>query len=93
MFKDNIKATRKNYTDWSNRLGIDLVNNPEKAAVPEIAAKILIQGMRDGTFTGLKLSNVINSTKRDFVNARKIINSMDKAQQIAGIADQFFQVL
>lgn len=84
---------RRNYTDWSNRLGIDFVNNPEKAAVPEIAAKILVLGMRDGTFTGLKLSNFINSTKRDFVNARKIINGIDKAQQIAAIAERFFQVL
>jgi predicted chitinase len=84
---------RRNYTDWSKRLGIDLVNHPEKAAVPELAAKILVIGMRDGTFTTLKLSNFINSTKRDFVKARKIINRMDKAQHIANIAEQFYRVI
>lgn len=84
---------RKNYIDWSNRLGIDLVSNPDKTAVPEIAAKILVQGMRDGAFTGLRLGNFITSTKRDFVNARKIINGMDKAAQISAIAEKFFQVL
>lgn len=84
---------RRNYTDWSNRLGIDLVSNPEKTAVPEIAAKILVIGMRDGTFTTLKLSNFINSTKRDFVNARKIINGMDRAPHIANIAEQFYRVI
>lgn len=84
---------RKNYTDWSNRLGVDLVSNPEQAAAGDIAAKILVQGMRDGTFTGLKLGNFISSTKRDFVNARKIINGMDRAKQIAAYAEQFFQVL
>ncbi|MFB2891792.1 peptidoglycan-binding protein [Aerosakkonemataceae cyanobacterium BLCC-F50] len=84
---------RRNYTNWSKRLDIDLVNNPKQAAVPEIAAKILVIGMRDGTFTTLKLSNFINSTKRDFVNARKIINGMDKAQHIANIAEQFYRVI
>lgn len=84
---------RKNYTYWSNRLGIDLVGSPEKAASPEIAAKILVQGMRDGTFTGLRLGNFISSTKRDFVNARKIINGMDRSSEIAAIAENFFQVL
>ena len=84
---------RKNYTDWSNRLGINLIDNPEKAAAEEIAAKILVQGMRDGTFTGLKLGNFISSTQRDFVNARKIINGLDRAKEIAAIAEQFWQIL
>lgn len=84
---------RNNYTDWSRRLGIDLVANPEKAAEPEIAAVILVQGMRDGTFTGAKLSDFINGASRDFVNARKIVNGLDKAEAIASIAERFFAVL
>lgn len=84
---------RRNYTDWSKRLGIDLVAHPEKAAEFEIAAKILVQGMRDGTFTGLRLGNFISGTQRDFINARKIINGLDRAAQIAAMAEQFLQVL
>ena len=46
---------RKNYSFWKNRLGIDLVKQPERAKEFSIAAKILVQGMRDGTFTGKKI--------------------------------------
>ncbi len=44
---------RRNYTIWSKKLGIDLIDHPEKAAVPDIAAIILVRGMRDGNFTGV----------------------------------------
>ncbi|MFB2921031.1 DUF4114 domain-containing protein [Aerosakkonema funiforme] len=76
---------RAHYIYWSNRLGVDLVNNPDLAARPDIAAKIAVQGMRDGTFlamqadgtfngSSIKLSKYINEDKQDFVNARTIIN-------------------
>ena len=45
---------RANYSKWSESLKIDLINNPDQAAQPEIAAKILVIGMRDGLFTGRK---------------------------------------
>jgi len=84
---------RRNYTDWSQRLGIDLVGNPELAEQADIAAKILVQGMRDGTFTGKELSDYINGGNRDFVNARQIVNGLDKAQQIATDAQRYYQAL
>ncbi|MGQ4649064.1 DUF4231 domain-containing protein [Lyngbya aestuarii] len=84
---------RTNYKKWSERLGIDLVSNPEKAADQAIAAKILVMGMRDGVFTGKKLSDYISSNSRDFRNARRIINGLDKADHIAAIANRYYQVL
>ena len=81
---------RKNYTFWTSRLNIDLVNRPEKAKEYPIAAKILVQGMRDGTFTGKKLSDYLGD---DFENARRIINHKDKAKLIAAIAEEFLEVL
>lgn len=84
---------RTNYTDWSKRLSVNLVGNPEKAADPNIAAKILVEGMRLGTFTGKKLSDYITDDKRDFVNARRIVNGTDKANQIADYARTFYDVL
>lgn len=81
---------RRNYTDWSNRLGINLVDHPETVMEPKIAAKILVQGMRDGTFTGLHLGDFIG---QDFFNARKIINRLDRAPQIAAIAEEYLKVL
>jgi predicted chitinase len=84
---------RNNYTDWSEKLGVDLVGNPELAADPEIAATILVEGMRDGSFTGFGLSDYISGENRDFVNARRIVNGVDKAEEIAQDAERYYQVL
>ena len=81
---------RRNYTDWKTKLGIDIVSQPERVMEPEIAAKILVQGMRGGTFTGVNLDAHIGE---DFVSARQIINGSDRASQIAAIADEYLKVL
>jgi predicted chitinase len=81
---------RVNYADWSKRLGQDLLTQPGRVLAPDIAAKILVQGMRDGTFTGKKLTDYLGN---DLINARRIINSLDKAKQIAAIAEEYFKVL
>lgn len=84
---------RRNYRDWSNRLGIDLVSNPGKTAQPEIAAKIISRGMRDGTFTGLSLGDFISGSRQDFFQARRIINGLDRAKDIEEIALEYFRVI
>lgn len=81
---------RANYTAWSNRLNLDLIAHPEQAAQPDIAAKILVQGMRDGSFTGVSLTDYLGD---DFYNARRIINGTDRAQRIAAIAQEYLNVL
>jgi predicted chitinase len=70
---------RVNYTDWSKRLGLDLLAKPELAATDiSIASSILVIGMRDGTFTKKhKLADHVLGDKRDFQNARRIINAPD----------------
>lgn len=83
---------RANYANWGSRLGLDLVGKPELASRPDVAAQILVQGMRDGSFTSLKLDDFIGT---DFVSARRIINGLDRAQHIANIANAYaeaFQV-
>ena len=84
---------RRNYTDWSKRLGVDLVADPEKAMQPTIAATILVDGMRLGTFTGKKLSDYINSGKTDFVRARRVVNVNNRAELIASYAVEFDSAL
>lgn len=82
-----------NYKKMGDLLGIDLLNNPDLALRPDIAAKILFEGMIRGTFTGKKLSDYFTSTTSDWVNARKIINGLDKAQQFATWGRQFHVAL
>lgn len=65
---------RNNYRKMGNLLGVDLENNPAKAIEPQIAALVATIGMRDGIFTGKKLSDYITETKQDYYNARAIVN-------------------
>ena len=80
---------RFQYQFWSDRLGIDLINNPELAEDPEIAAKILVDGMKNGLFTGRKLSDHINENETDYTGARWVVNQQDRAADIAAIAEGF----
>jgi putative chitinase len=84
---------RRNYADWSRRLGVDLLSEPDLALLPDHAARILVEGMKIGTFTGKKLDDYISGEARDFRNARRIINGTDKAAAIAVYADKFLAAL
>lgn len=84
---------RRNYADWSKRLGIDLLKEPALAEKPEIAVLILVRGMKIGTFTGKKLADYVTLQRSDFINARRIVNGTDKAAMIAGYAKEFDTLL
>ena len=80
---------RTNYEKYSKILGIDLVNNPDLALQPETALFILVHGFKTGTFTGRKISDYIDQSKADFLEARRCINGLDKNKEIAAIAQDF----
>lgn len=75
---------RENYTKVGDKLGIDLVGNPDLALRRDVSSKILAQGMAGGWFTGVKLSDY--STYRDM---RRVVNDTDEAVKIAGYAVKF----
>jgi predicted chitinase len=79
-----------NYEKMGKQFRLDLLNHPEKALDLNLAVKIMFYGMTNGSFTGKKLSDYFNSDKSDWVNARKIINGLDKANLIAGYGKQFY---
>ena len=70
-------------------LGIDLVNNPDLALDPANAASIMFKGMTLGTFTGRRLEDYFNGDRSDWRQARRIINGLDRADEIAGYGKQF----
>jgi predicted chitinase len=86
---------RTNYAKMGQKLGIgdDLVNNPDRALDPAIAEEIMFVGMRDGYFTGKKLADYFGAGKDDPVNARRIINGIDKAETIAGYHRKFLAAI
>lgn len=84
---------RENYEKAGKRLGVDFVSNPKLLLKPDYAARILVLGMRDGWFTGKKLSDYITLQRSDFKGARRIVNGTDKASLIAGYAKQYDAML
>ncbi len=85
----------RNYKNVGKGLGMgdQLFKNPAMALDPAIAYKVMSYGMRKGTFTGKKLADYISGDKCDYMNARRIINGVDKAALIAGYAAGFEKIL
>jgi peptidoglycan hydrolase-like protein with peptidoglycan-binding domain len=79
----------QNYRTYGGLLDKDLVNSPDLALQPEVALFVLVHGFKVGTFTGRAITNYINASHTDFVNARRCINGLDRAQDIAAIATQY----
>lgn len=63
------------YKKYGDLLGADMVSNPDLAMDLVIGAKILLLGFTDHPFTGYKISNSINSSKVDYVQARRTVNA------------------
>lgn len=84
---------RNNYAKFSKVLGVDLLGNPDLACNDDIAAKIIVIGMRDGLFTGKKLRDYFTPTSSDWVNARRIVNGLDRANDIAAYGKKFYSAL
>ena len=83
----------ENFKKASEKLKHDFLNNPDDVMRIEHATNILLLGIKEGWFTGRKLSDYINQSKKDYLNARRIINGMDKASLIAGYAETFEKAL
>lgn len=82
-----------NYKRLGDLIGIDLLGHPERALEPEIAARILFEGMIGGWFSGVGLGRYFNTKSTDWKNARRIINGLDCADKIAGYAKAFYSAL
>lgn len=81
---------KNNYRSMSEVVGVDLVADPDRAMELPVATKILFHGMMNGSFTGKRLAGYFDGIRADWVNARKIINGLDKANLIAGYAKQYY---
>lgn len=79
---------RANYAKAGKALGEALEALPDQALRPDLAARILIDGMIGGWFTGRKLSDYLGE-KADYLNARRVVNGLDCAADIAGYAREF----
>lgn len=84
-----------NYAKMGAIIDVDLYNHPELALDTATAVKIMFEGMTTGEsfkgdFTGKHLGMYFNDKKEDWINARRIINGVDKAVLIADYAKDFY---
>lgn len=80
----------ENYRKMGRRLGIPLYEDPDLALGRPVAAKLLVIGMIEGAYTTKKLSDYDTVDGGfDPINARRIINGLDKAEKIAGYYEIF----
>lgn len=91
---------RYNYEHASKALGVDFVANPKLLLDPKYAVVILVTGMKEGWFTGKKLSTYITFKSKpyeqrmtEYANARRIINGTDKQIEIAEVAWKYLNDL
>lgn len=77
------KAATTQGKDW------DFLNNPELLLQMEPSIWATYFAMQVGLYTGKKLKDYFNDKKEDWVNARKIINGLDKADLIGGYGKKF----
>lgn len=82
-----------NYLNMERKLGVTLVDQPEKLTEYDLASKVIWSGMTDGDFTGHCLEDYITEEKVDYVGARFIVNGNDSAQHIAECAKLFESAL
>lgn len=76
--------------DNFNKFGV----NPESAvSAPDMAARVLFDGMIAGLFTSKKLADYDVPGGFDFVGARRIINGQAQAAQYAENAQKWFDAL
>ncbi len=82
---------KANYDSLGRAIGLGnlLLLHPEHALEPQTAYKVMSYGMRHGSFTGVGLPKYIQGNNCDYLNARRIINALDKADLIAGYARTF----
>ena len=81
---------RENYQRGGPHVGVDLVRDPDAALREDLAAICLVRGCVEGWYTGAGLGRYLPG---DYVNARRVVNGTDRAEQIAGYARAFESAL
>ncbi len=90
-------------TWWSNYarasvalgMGLQLLLKPDLVLKPEIAYRLMSHGMRtgEGFANGHRFSDYFHGDITDYVNARRMVNGLNRAHEIAEIAKKFEKIL
>lgn len=84
---------KDNYRKLGTAIGVDLVANPDRTLDMGVAVRIIVYGMLSGAFTGKRLADYFDGFRADWVNARRIINGLDRADAVAGHGKAYLKAL
>lgn len=88
---------KQNYAKFTPIVGYDLVKFPNLVLRPQIGARILVVGMKDGLFSGKKLADYFPSKEAggpaDWLNARRIVNGNFQDELVAKAAVKILGIL
>lgn len=90
-----VQLTHKaNYVRMATAIGHPkLATDPNEALDMAVSIKVMFVGMEQGLFTGKKLADYFGKTSSDWVNARKIINGLDRADLVAKYGKAFYAAI
>jgi hypothetical protein len=84
---------RDNYKKYGAILDLPLVSRPNLLLDGPASLFVLVHGFATGAFTGRKLTDYVNKHARDFKNARRCINGLDKWAEIKKIAETYLKAM
>ncbi|GJE13931.1 hypothetical protein FOHLNKBM_5000 [Methylobacterium longum] len=75
--------------------GLDLLLHPEQVKTPRVSYEIMSYGVRTGFgfANGHKFNTYFRGEFCDYINARKMVNGLDHADEIAEIAQKLEYIL
>lgn len=84
-----------NYEKQAHKTNQPLVQFPDLVLSTPIALEVLVEGMMAGDYNGHGhgLPYYINDTKTDFYNARRTVNVLDRAGEIARYAEKYYDAI
>jgi len=80
---------KANYEKAKKETGIDFIKDPNLMLDSDNAIEVMIRGMKEGWFTGKKLSDFIDLKHSDFAGARQIINGTERREIVANYAREY----
>lgn len=85
-----VQATHhSNYVKAQEETGIPFAEDYDLMLDAENSALVTVRGMNEGWFTGKRLSQYITLQRSDFRGARRIVNGLDRAAEIARTAQAY----
>lgn len=85
---------QNNYQKLAKAIGnANLATDPSEALKMDVAIEIMFVGMEQGLFTNKKLADYFDKDDQDWINARRIVNGLDRAEKIGSYGRAFYAAI